>query len=189
MGMSERMQFENRSISVFETLNGSHQALLDEVQEDLEKPAQEQAQKAQEQVASNSATTPLPADMVAQAAQAVRTIAKASYIDQIVPAVPLPRSKHSRKPVQAPIQESVQQPPQELVSMEDTLACVGANGAAGPRDHMSAEEAPDVSEPLDSHRSQVPSRYLLRHSAHDRPEISGTTESSPRLGSVTSTAS
>jgi len=134
--MSERKQFENRTIYSFETLKESLQSPLDEMQEDLAKRARERAQKAWEQFASDPAATTSQADMVAQAAQAARTAASAMCMDDTVPVVPLPGGKHSQQPAQAPKHETEHEPAQQLVSMEDTHACGGGDGAAGPRHPM-----------------------------------------------------
>lgn len=204
------LQFENCNMHAFEMLKLS----LGEVQ-DLAKRARERAQNAREQLASASMTTPSPAEMAAQAAQATRTAADASCTDDRESAVPLPGSGHVEQPAQAHLQESVRRPPQELVIVEDTHACGGADRAAGPRHPLGAEEAPDAPGPLDADRKlrntllsnitarlhgpvlsetdlsilaqsgdlasgqgQAPSRYLLRCSSRDRPEVTTTTESS-----------
>jgi hypothetical protein len=131
--ISARNQFEQRTRHAFVTLNESLQASLDEMEEDLAKRARERPQKAWEQLASNSTTTTSPADMVVQAAQVARTAANATCRYDAVPVAPSVGGRHSQEPAQAPMQETVQQPQRQLVSMEDTLTCGRGDGAAGPR--------------------------------------------------------
>jgi len=130
--MSERKQFENRTIHSFETLKESLQSPLDEMQEDLAKRVRERAQKAWEQFASNPTTTTSPVDMIAQAAQAPRMSATATCMDDTAPGAPLLGGKSLQQPAQAPMQETVHQPTQQLLSMEDIHACSEGDGAAGP---------------------------------------------------------
>jgi len=134
--MSERKQFESRTIHSFETLKESLQSPLDETQEDLSNRARERAQEAWEQFANDPMATNAPADMVMQAAQASQTSASATCMDDTAAVVPSRGGNHSQHSAQSPIQETDYQPTQELVSMEDTHACTGGDGAAGPRHPM-----------------------------------------------------
>jgi len=144
--MSERKQFENRTIHSFETLKESLQAPLDEMQEDLAKRARQRAQRAWEQFASSSTTTTSPAEMVAQAALAARSANKAPHMEDAVPMVPLlggsPKRTSSHSPPQLPLQEPAR-PTLHQVSMEETVTCVGGDGAAGPRNPIGFKVDPN----------------------------------------------